>query len=70
MALWVLYTECDSEPTFWGYVRSKKTAREWCIEELKEAGCSPDTLGDYGDVLGAQLQDDSHYVNAVKLERI
>jgi hypothetical protein len=68
MAIWILYTECDSEPTFWGYVRSKSKALKWCIDELENRGCSLHDLADHGNGFSSQAEDDAHYVHAVALK--
>lgn len=65
MAIWILYTECDSEPTFWGYVRSRKKAMKWVIEELESRDCPIGEIGERQGLIWSQSEDDAHYVHAV-----
>ena len=36
MAIWALYTECESRPDFQGYTTSKKKAKEWMMAILEQ----------------------------------
>lgn len=74
MAIWVLYTECDSEPTFGGYATSKKLAKEWMLSTLEcdyeeNFDISDCEIGDDNDSMSITVSD-AHYIHAVKLERI
>jgi len=72
MAIWVLYTQCDSEVTFSGYAPSKKKAIEWMkatAEDYDIEGKDTDIFEPHDEALQITVSD-SHYVNADKLERI
>ncbi len=73
MAIWVLYTECDSEPTFSGYATSKKKAIEWMKNTVKLDYADVDDKNTDIDEDDNGLQitvSDSHYIFAIKLDRV
>lgn len=72
MAIWCLFTQCESEPTFWGYVTSKKEAIEWMKEEMKEREIDCEITEYDGHLEGYDCDEpESKYsVEAVRLERI
>lgn len=65
----MLYTECDSTPDFCGYVNSKKKAKQWCLEEMDFRGIDIKKLQYFEGEFYAEMEDDCHYIHAVKVER-
>ena len=72
MAIWVLYTECDSEPTFSGYATSKKSAIEWMevmAEDYDIEGKDIEIFEPHDGALQITVSD-GYYIHAEKLVRI
>ena len=75
MVIWILYTECDSEPSFEGYATSKAKAKKWMFNFLKDKDnwgffYNPTAkLEEDGDGMSIEVSG-QHYIQAVKVKKI
>lgn len=74
MAVWGLYTECNSEPNFYGYVSSKQKAKDWIVDMIEDyahihTDVTEHDVVDNGDAMSLTVSDE-HYIHAVRLEKI
>ena len=69
MPIWACYTEVESEPSFVGYVNTKKEALEWVKEttEFDYPDSNMELSVEYNHI---QSDNGYHHIIAVKLKRI
>lgn len=74
MSIWILYTECNSEPRFMGYTTSKTKAKEWMFDSLRlDYKNNPKHIfNDNGDSMSISVngRESEQFIQTEKVERI